>query len=178
RMRARVRAALALGALVALAAPPPAARAQEAAPPAPAQGAVPPPAPGSAPSAAPEPGPDAVPALPDDLEASLPGLGEAANALRALVALSDGRPVEARELAEKQLAADPASYPAHCVLGLVQGQLEGNLARALHHFERCRALFEARHGEPDESNPWLWHRMAIEGLVRDASDIGRSQGAQ
>lgn len=181
------RAALALAALCALAAGPRPGAAQEAAAPGGPAAAAPAPESGPAPaprSPAPEPSPgapessdDAAAALTPELEASLAGLGEDANALRALVALSDGRPVEARELAEKQLAAHPDSYPAHCVLGLVQGQLEGNLARALHHFERCRALFEARHGAPDESNPWLWHRMAIEGLVRVATDMGRSDEA-
>jgi tetratricopeptide (TPR) repeat protein len=189
-MRSVARSALALAAFCALASAPRPGAAQEAAAPGrPAQAApAPGPAPASGPEAvtpgpeppapaAPESSPDAAAALPPDLEASLAGLGEDANALRALVALGDGRPVEARELAEKQLAAQPDAYPAHCVLGLVQGQIEGNLARALHHFERCRALFEARHGTPDESNPWLWHRMAIEGLVRVATDMGRSDEA-
>lgn len=172
RTLSRSAGALAAAALLAVGLPagPRPARAQEAAPPA-APAAEPPP------TLEPEPAPtsDADPF--DDLDASLEGFGEDANALRALALLGDGHPVEARELAEKQLAADPRSYPAHCVLGIVQGQLEGNLARALHHFERCRALFEARHGAPDESTPWLWHRMAIEGLVRVSTDMGRSDDA-
>jgi len=126
----------------------------------------------------PPPVPDAQPAL-DALEELLEsfgpgaGLGADVEALRALAALGDGRPVEAREIAEVRLAADPGDYAAHCVLAAILGAVEGNLARSLHHFERCRALFEARHGSPDESEPWIWHQMALEGLVQVATDMRR-----
>src|SRR3989304_5659938 len=53
----------------------------------------------------------------------------------------------------------------------------GTLARSLHHFERCRALFEERHGSPDESEPWIWHQMALEGLVQVATDMRRHDEA-
>ncbi len=130
----------------------------------------------------PPPLPDAQPAA-DALEELLENLGSGAGlgsdvgALRALAALGEGRPVEAREIAESRLAADPRDYAAHCVLATIQGHVEGNLARSLHHFERCRALFEERHGSPDESEPWIWHQMALEGLVQVATDMRRYEEA-
>jgi hypothetical protein len=101
------------------------------------------------------------------------GLGDDADALRALRALKGGRPIEAREIAEARLAADPRDFPAHCILGQVLATSEGNLARALRHFGQCRALFEARYGLPAESTPWVWHAAALEGFVRIATDMGR-----
>ncbi len=120
-----------------------------------------------------DPAPEALDDLFGVLADPIPGFGADAEALRALAALQDGRPVEARELAEARLAADPRDYPAHCVLAAIQGHIEGNLARSLHHYERCRTLFEERHERPDESEPWIWHRMALEGLVQVATDMRR-----
>lgn len=93
--------------------------------------------------------------------------------LLALMAMQAGEWVRARELAETMLAEDAESIAGNCVLGQAQAVAEGNLALALYHFRRCRDLFVARYGDPDDTDPWMWHRIALEGLAATANTMGR-----
>jgi tetratricopeptide (TPR) repeat protein len=122
--------------------------------------------------------------LPEELDALLerarlplpPGFGSEPAAARAWRALESDRPVRARELTEQLLVESPASFEGHCLLGRVLHSPEGNLPRALHHLQRCRALFEERFGvEPTPDSPWFWHRLALIELYATSEELGRHE---
>src|SRR6185503_15305022 len=78
------------------------------------------------------------------------------------------------ELAERVLRADPRSYAAHFALGVVQHYAEGNLPRSFFHFQRARALFEARFGpRPGLETPWRWHAETLIEASWTAQDMER-----
>ncbi|MCK6550375.1 tetratricopeptide repeat protein [Myxococcota bacterium] len=73
--------------------------------------------------------------------------------------------VSARNLADRAIRADPQSFRAHYVMGVVQHQGEGNLPKSLYHLERAEQLFIARYGERPSlvDTPWtVFHRTLLE----------------
>ncbi len=98
--------------------------------------------------------------------------GESA-ALEGLRWLQLGCTVQARERADQLLAADPRSFAAQQLIGIVQHEAEGNLARALHHLRFGRKLFEDRYGaRPESDSPWFWHLQLLQGLIRVTGEMG------
>ncbi len=103
-------------------------------------------------------------------EQAIGGDGAALEGLRWLQA---GCTVQARERADALLRADPRSFGAHALMGNVQHEAEGNLARALHHLRSGRKLFEARYGaRPEADSPWFWHLQLLQGLIRVTGEMG------
>jgi tetratricopeptide (TPR) repeat protein len=66
------------------------------------------------------------------------------------------KPLEAREAARACLARHPGSFLAWEIMGMVYLHTEGDLPRALHCFQRARALLE-------EGSPKRWWRESAEG---------------
>lgn len=98
--------------------------------------------------------------------------GESA-ALEGLRWLQLGCTVQARERADRLLAANPRSFAAQALIGIVQHEAEGNLARALHHLRFGRKLFEERYGaRPESDSPWFWHLQLLQGLIRVTGEMG------
>lgn len=60
----------------------------------------------------------------------------------------DHKYVEAREAAQKLARKEPDSFVAQLVLGIVQRDAEGNLAKGVFHLEQAMRFFAARYGRP------------------------------
>ena len=104
------------------------------------------------------------------------GFGDDHRALAAWQAFFRGEGTRTREIANLMLSENDRSVEGHCLMGLVQHRREGNLPIALFHFQRCRNLFEARHGEvPDIDAPWYWHALAVTELAYVSGEMGRHQ---
>ena len=103
--------------------------------------------------------------------------GAGPDSILAFAAIEAGRMILARELAEKLLAADPASVEGLCTLGVVLARAEGDLSGAAHYLGRCRDAFEARYGPPGDDNPWLWHQLAFRWHAQVLGDLERRDEA-
>ena len=80
--------------------------------------------------------------------------------------------IEAREKAQKILKANPKSFVAHYVLGIVQEDAEANFPRALFEMQTALRLFEARYGAtPDPTLPWRWHARLLISIGRVHNDL-------
>ena len=90
----------------------------------------------------------------------------------ALEALSAGRFVRARHLAEALLAEDEADPVAHFVLGAALHEGEGNIPLALNHYRRAETLVTDELGNPlPGQDSWL-QRILLRKLTA-LSDLGR-----
>lgn len=90
--------------------------------------------------------------------------------------LQEGHFVKARETAQLILNADPDSFVALYVLGMVCGDAEGNLPRARFYLQRARNILEKRWGEDIPlDGPWMWHYQVLWGLISVAGDMDQRQ---
>ncbi|MEZ4322226.1 MAG: hypothetical protein R3F61_32435 [Myxococcota bacterium] len=80
----------------------------------------------------------------------------------ALTALRDGKSLTARRLAEEALAASPDDFVAHYVVAEVYWNQDGNLPRALHHFEESDRLYTRNKASLD-AEAWRTHWYALRG---------------
>ncbi|MBX2869091.1 MAG: hypothetical protein KTR18_10465 [Acidiferrobacterales bacterium] len=108
--------------------------------------------------------------------AASPGLHALPEELKAFWALTDGRRVRARELAQAVIDETPNSYVAHAVLGEVEHIAEGNFPRAVYLLQRALTLFEIAHGEQtDTRNTWRWHSRILQKLAFAQGDLENHQ---
>lgn len=87
-------------------------------------------------------------------------------------ALMDDKWIAARELGDKVLRADPASFAGHFILGMALARGEGDLPRAAHQLDLAMKGYEARHavddalaGKSGEAGPWRWHQATLRELI-------------
>lgn len=71
--------------------------------------------------------------------------------------------IDARELAEQVLRANPRSFVGHFVLGYVHHMGEANAPRALFHLRQALALYSEAWGDPPiPGAPWRWHARLLQ----------------
>ncbi|MBI1917084.1 MAG: hypothetical protein HYS12_20450 [Planctomycetes bacterium] len=93
---------------------------------------------------------------------------------KALDANTEGRYIEARELAEKVLAESPESVPALYVLANALAEAEGNLPQALHRIRTARHLLEARgraDSEDADAREWYIRSLWQESYILHLMDL-------
>ncbi|MCB9675171.1 MAG: hypothetical protein H6737_08640 [Alphaproteobacteria bacterium] len=85
-----------------------------------------------------------------------------ATSAEALESLRAEKSLTARRLAEEALAADPDDFVAHYVVAEVYWNEDGNLPRALHHFERADRLY-TRNKDSLDAEAWRTHWYVLRG---------------
>jgi tetratricopeptide (TPR) repeat protein len=94
----------------------------------------------------------------------------------AVLQLEGGRFVKARETAQNILNADPNSFVALYILGIISSEAEGNLPRAHFYLQRAKEILESRWGEDIPlDGPWKWHNKVLWGMISVAGDMDRRQ---
>ena len=80
--------------------------------------------------------------------------------------------IDARELAEQVIRANPRSYVGHFVLGYVHHMGEANAPRALFHLRQALALYEEAWGSPPiRGGPWRWHSRLLQEISFVESEL-------
>jgi len=103
-----------------------------------------------------------------------PGLEGEADENEAWEALLVGKPVRARQLAERIVKKRPTSYIAHFILGQVHQDAEADFPRALYHFDAAMRLFENHYGQkPGSGAPWQWHARILRELAEAYGNLER-----
>ena len=131
---------------------------------------------------APAPRPASAQLLPPP-RAPIAHLEGTADELAGWEALDQGQFIKARELGDKVLLADPASFAGHFILGAALQHGEGDLARAAFHLEHARLAYERRWPRPllggllpgGGSGPWRWHQATLRELSAALGALDRPE---
>src|SRR5687767_12578774 len=88
-------------------------------------------------------------------------------------AVIDEKWIAAREIGERVLKANPASFAGHYVLAMAYHYGEGDLARGLYHLELGMKEFERVHGEQPTDGPWRWHESTLKEMAFVLGEMNR-----
>lgn len=114
----------------------------------------------------------ATPAEPETRDRSAVEQEEGSLRDRAVAALSDGKFVRARELAETILQSTPDDIVGLYVLASALHQGEGNIPRAFHLIRQAKSLVESRGGLAGTTDV-AWHESILRRELWILSDLGR-----